>query len=69
MDLFSDVFGANMVWTCLGDVFGANMVWTCLVMCCLVGKYGMDLFSDVFGANMVWTCLVMCLGQIWYGLV
>ena len=29
----------------------------------------MDLFSDVFGANMVWTCLVMCLGQIWYGLV
>ena len=33
------------------------------------GKYGMDLFSDVFGANMVWTCLVMCLGQIWYGLV
>ena len=32
MDLFSDVFGANMVWTCL-VVFGANMVWTCLVMC------------------------------------
>ena len=28
----------------------------------------MDLFSDVW-ANMVWTCLVMCLGQIWYGLV
>ena len=58
MDLFSDVFGANMVWTCLGlDVFGANMVWT------------MVWTSDVFGANMVWTCLVMCLGQIWYGLV
>ena len=54
MDLFRDVFGANMVWTCLG-------------MC--LGQIWYDLSSDVFGANMVWTCLVMCLGQIWYGLV
>ena len=38
MDLFSDVFGANMVWTCL---------------VCVWGKYGMDLFSDVFGACLV----------------
>ena len=60
MDLFSDVFGANMVWTSLvmclvqiwyglfRDVFGQI---DCLV--CVWGKYGMDLFRDVFGANMV----------------
>ena len=41
MDLSSDVFGANMVWTCIVMGFGC--------------KYGMDLFRDVFGANMVWT--------------
>ena len=52
------------------DVFGANMVWTCLVMCLGQIWYGLLVWtSDVFGANMVWTCLVMCLGQIWYGLV
>ena len=61
MDLSSDVFGANMVWTCL--VMCLGQIWYGLVSECL----GQMVFG--FGANMVWTCLVMCLGQIWYGLV
>ena len=58
MDLFRDVFGANMVRTCL--VMCLGQIWYGLVRRCVWGKYGMDLSSDVFGANMVWTCLGMC---------